>query len=254
MMSERVQVWSSGGGVQSSAIAALIVSGKIDPPDIAMIADTEREASQVWNYLDDVIKPALADVGVEIVRIPKSDYATVDLYGTKGHDLLIPVHFDETGNGETGKLPTFCSNEWKQRVIRRYANERFPKSEFDIWLGFSTDEMRRCKTPIGKWQHRFPLIEQRMNRDECIALVENMGWGTPPRSSCWMCPNRSPREWLDLKQNYPGDWDSAVKFEKQIQEKDPDFFLHPACVPLEEVDLNERQTDMFNCTSGYCFT
>lgn len=253
-MSERIQVWSSGGGVQSSAIAGLIYTGEIDPPDIAMIADTEREASQVWSYMDDVIAPALAEVGVEIVRIPKSKYATVDLYGTKGEDLLIPVHFDETGNGEAGKLPTFCSNEWKQRVIRRYANEMFPKSEFDIWLGFSIDEMRRCKTPIGKWQNKYPLIDKRMNREDCIALVEKLGWGTPPRSSCWMCPNRSNREWLDLKLNYPEDWQEAISFEKMIQVKNPDFFLHTSCRPLEEVDLNESQGDMFSCNSGYCFT
>ncbi len=252
---KRVQVWSSGGGVQSSAIAALIVQGKLEKPDIAVISDTEREASQVWEFSDKVITPALKYIGVDLVRIKKSDYATVDLYGGKdSDDILIPVHFDETETGEKGKLPTFCSNEWKQRVIRRYCTKLYPKAEFDIWLGFSTDEMRRCKTPIGKWQHRFPLIEQRLSRDDCISLVERMGWGTPPRSSCWMCPNRSPHEWLDLKQNYPQDFSQAVKFEREIQIKDPDFYLTNTCQPLDTVDFNESQGDMFTCNSGYCFT
>ena len=34
-----ISVWSFGGGVQSCAIAALIVSGKVAPPDVAVIAD-----------------------------------------------------------------------------------------------------------------------------------------------------------------------------------------------------------------------
>jgi hypothetical protein len=250
----RVQLWSSGGGVQSSAIAALIIQGKLPKPDIAAIVDTEREASQVWDFMDEHIKPVLEKVGVELVRIQKSEYATVDLYGRKGEDLLIPVHYDETENGTPGKLPTFCSNEWKQRVIRRYANEQYDNSEFDIWLGFSTDETRRCRWPDGKWQHKFPLIDLKLTRNDCISLVENMGWGTPPRSSCWMCPNRSPKEWLDLKQNYPVDFRAAVAFEKEIQKKDPDYFLHTSCKPLAEVDLNEEQGDMFTCNSGYCFT
>jgi len=39
---ERTQVWASGGGVQSTAIAALIVLGRLPKPDLAVIADTGR--------------------------------------------------------------------------------------------------------------------------------------------------------------------------------------------------------------------
>jgi enterochelin esterase-like enzyme len=43
-LTERTQLWASGGGVQSAAIAALIVQGKLRP-DLAVIVDTEREQS-----------------------------------------------------------------------------------------------------------------------------------------------------------------------------------------------------------------
>jgi hypothetical protein len=36
-------VWSCGGGTQSAAIAALIVSGQMPVPDLSVIVDTERE-------------------------------------------------------------------------------------------------------------------------------------------------------------------------------------------------------------------
>ena len=73
-MGIRTQIWSSGGGVQSTAIAALICLGELKP-DLAVIVDTERELSTTWDYLDTVVMPALESTGVELVKVPKSDYA-----------------------------------------------------------------------------------------------------------------------------------------------------------------------------------
>src|SRR5258708_5922882 len=102
----RTQVWASGGGVQSAAIAALIVSGKIEPPALAVIADTGREQSTTWAYMDRVTGPALKAMGVELHRVQASDFATVDLYGGKdGDSLLIPAFTNQSG--EIGKLPAF---------------------------------------------------------------------------------------------------------------------------------------------------
>ncbi len=68
-------VWSCGGGTDSAAIGAMIVQGTLPKPDLAVIVDTERERSST---------PRLADVGVTIERVPKSAYATVDLWGGGG--------------------------------------------------------------------------------------------------------------------------------------------------------------------------
>ena len=248
----RVQVWSSGGGVQSAAIAALIVSGRIAPPDLAVIIDTEREASTTWWYMDEVITPQLRTKCVTLHRVAKSSHATVDLYSPAG-DILIPAFTDLTG--ESGKLPTYCSNEWKARVMQRFASLSHPKAKFDVWLGISTDEMRRVKQPTGKWQNRYPLIEQRMNRGDCMALVESLGWPAPPRSSCWMCPNRGTKEWAYLKESASADFIKAVEFEKQIRKQDDALWLTQSGKPLEELDITSAP-DMFTgrCDSGYCFT
>lgn len=245
------QLWSSGGGTQSAAIAALIVSGRIPPPDLACIADTGREASETWAYMDKVITPALQSVGVTLHRVEKSKYATVDVFSTNG-SLLIPAH--TTQSGHKGKLPAFCSNEWKQRVVRRWARAQGIKSA-DVWIGFSTDEPQRVSaaTNSGPWRNRFPLIEQRMNRADCIALVLSMGWPPPPRSSCWMCPNRSPQEWRLLKESGGDDWRRAVLFDRWMRTKDPHAWLTAECVPLDEAKLDEDQMDLLGCDSGQCF-
>jgi len=249
----RIQLWSSGGGVQSAAIAALIVSGAIEPPDLAAIADTGREQSTTWSYMDQVTAPALASVGVKLHRVPAADFATVDLYGGKdGESLLIPAFTDQSG--EIGKLPAYCSNEWKRRVVRRWATQQGVEAA-DIWLGISTDEMQRLSFSQGKWHHRFPLVEQRMNRHECELLCERMGWPKPPRSSCWMCPNHTQEEWRDIRDNKPGDWQAAIVFDRAIRLRDPHAFVHSDCVPLDRADLDDRNGVMFGhgCSSGHCF-
>lgn len=244
----RVSLWSSGGGVQSCAIAALIIEGRLPPPDLAAIADTHYEQSTTWEFLE-FVQPRLP---FEIVRVSANDYATVGLYGGKDKDtLLIPAFTNQSG--EIGKLPAFCSNEWKRRVIERWARKK-GVSGGEFWVGFSTDELVRVKAATGKWTERYPLIEQRMNRGDCIALVRRVFGADPPRSSCWMCPNHTQEEWRDIKENKPRDWALAVKFDKAIRKKDPHAFLHADCVPLEDADLSERNESLFTrCDSGNCF-
>jgi len=246
-------VWSSGGGVQSAAIAALIVSGKLPVPDYAAIVDTNREKSSTWEYMDAVIKPALYTVGCDLIRIDKREFATVDLYGGKNKSsLLIPAF--TTRGGDIGKLPGYCSNEWKYRPLQRWLRKH-GVNQAEIWMGISVDEKSRASFPKGAWTKRYPLIELRMNRGDCVALVDKMGWPTPPRSSCWMCPNHQQGELRDIKENYPKDWEKAVTFEKYIQKKDPDVWLHPDAKPLNECDISEKNESMFTqCASGLCFT
>lgn len=114
----------------------------------------------------------------------------------------------------------------------------------------------RAYDPAKKWNHSYPLIDRRMSRADCIALVESMGWGTPPRSACWMCPYRSDQEWLHLKQTDPLDFKRAVLLEKKLQKRDPDVYFHGTCQPLDSVSFNEEQSDLFGkpCASGMCFT
>jgi hypothetical protein len=243
-----VQVWSSGGGVQSSAIAALIVSGRLPRPDHAIIVDTEREKSQTWRYMSTVIQPALRSVDCELVIIPKSEYATVDLWGSNG-DLLLPA-FTSTD----GRLKGFCSNEWKQRVVRRWLRSK-GINDARMWLGFSLDEQRRMRCPDVDWlTYWFPLAELRMTRDQCWRVVVDLGWPEPPRSSCWMCPHMSNAEWRQLRDSDPDDFQKAIRLDALIREDDADAFIHRSGRPLAVADLGTDDARLpFGCDSGSCF-
>jgi hypothetical protein len=245
------EVWSCGGGTQSAAIAALIVQGRLPKPDYAVIVDTEREKASTWRYLDEVIRPNLAAVGVAIERVPKSQFATVDLYGGKdGDTLLIPAF--TTQNGGVGKMETYCSGEWKREVTARWLRS-LGVEEARVWVGISRDEMKRIRTARRKWlQEWYPLLfDVPMGRGDCIRLVMDvMGWPKPPRSACWMCPNMNDEEWREMDE---ADFAKAVEFERKIRKQDNFVFLHEVGKPIDQVDFTDRQSSFIGCDSGYCF-
>ena len=252
-------VWSCGGGTQSAAIAALIVRGDLPDPDVAVIADTGREASATWRYFDRVLKPELAAIGVDLVRLPHSyagiGWNTVDLWGGEDKKTVLMPMFT-TQKGTVGQASKYCSNEWKSRPVDRYIRS-LGLTEGSIWIGFSIDEFQRMRAhdPKARWNHAYPLVERRMSRGDCVAAVERMGWPTPPRSACWMCPYRSDAEWLHLKDTDPGDFEAAVELERIIQMTDPKLHFHRSGRRLAEADFNEDQIDMLDeCASGMCFT
>jgi hypothetical protein len=252
----RTQIFSSGGGVQSSAIIALIVMGELDKPDLSIIADTEREKSTTWEYLDNVTKPALKNVGVDIQRVKKSQFSNWGLYISGS--LAIPAFTD--ASGDVGKLRAFCSSEWKKRVVERWATAQGVKKA-QKWIGFSVDEIGRAsrllKSASNKWGVRFPLIELGLNRKDCVDLVVGkMGWPPAPRSSCWMCSNMHMREWREVKESQ--DWGKVVAFEKEIRLKDKHVWLTDQCVPIEQADFSIKNELLWGdtgaeCESGLCF-
>ncbi len=245
--SPSVEVFSTGGGTQSTCISALIIQGKLPQPDYSCIADTGREKQSTWDYLREVIQPALP---FKIHIIPKSEFATVDLWGGKdGKSLLIPAYTNESG--KIGKMDNFCSNEWKVRVCERWLSKR-AVSSFQSWIGFSLDEPRRwIKMKKSKGDYLFlPLVDAvPTTSQQAVEMVERMGWPTPKHSSCWMCPNMGDVEWSELS---PEELEQACVLDEQIREIDPNAFLHSSCIPLREVKFILKE-QVRPCESGVCF-
>lgn len=243
---------SYGGGKQTVAIITLILAGELPKPDVIVMADTGREVATTFEYLNQVVQPALRKIGLQ-VEIAGHEYSKHDLY--KSGALLLPTFTRK--NGHIGKMPTFCSDEWKQRVIRRWLREK-GVNDTNVWLGISIDEAERMKDSGLNWyKHIYPLIEIiPMTRMQCVNQIQQFGWVVPHKSRCWMCPNQSPQAWRQMHDIDNGDYGRALALEQQIRQKDKDVYLHPLAIPLHEaVKQSEAQSDMFDgCDSGYCFT
>jgi 3'-phosphoadenosine 5'-phosphosulfate sulfotransferase (PAPS reductase)/FAD synthetase len=249
----RPAVLSYGGGTQTAAMCVLVANGLLPRPDYIIAADTGREVQSTWDYLSEIVEPLLARIGLTVEIAPHS-LSTVDLYAKNG-DLLLPVFT------ETGKLPTFCSTEWKARVVQRYLRQTHGVSRAVQWIGFSQEERSRVpkSEAPGPWQRTYPLLDLMLTRSDCEQIILGAGLPLPHKSACYMCPHRSNAEWREVRDRHPEQFAEAVRIDHEIREADERgaVYLHRALVPLDEIDLDaaeprsrvpERQ-----CGLGMCF-
>lgn len=254
----RWTIWSSGGGVQSTAIAVLILKGLLPKPDFAVIADTGRETQSTWDYLDNVVNPALAKKfgDFQLQRVPCSildrNAMPPSLWNGEG-TLLIPAY--EKGQP---KLSNYCSSYWKRDAVKRWALDRGIVPAVN-WIGFSTNEMDRIATPRAlNWLLEYPLVfKVPRSREGCENEIEQFGWPPNPGSSCWLCPNRTNAQWRLLRANRPNEFELACQEDEGLRLRNPDVYLHKSLVPLRIADLgqdgdNAKQSTL-GCNSGDCF-
>lgn len=251
------EVWHCGGGTQSIAIAALIVTGKLPKPDFSVIADTGYERGTTWAYLDFFLTSQLRTIGVDLVRAKASEFAYKHdgLFNNKG-TLLVPAFSSSTEAG--GKMSNFCTTYWKKDVADNYLRRihGIKPGECLNWIGFSIDEHRRAVRMMRSKDYqagriRFPLIDDvPMRRRDSIQLVRNLGWPEPPRSNCFHCPNQSNAEWLSLPAE---EFQKAVELERIARARDPQAYFHSSRVPLDQVDFSSQAETARSCDSGMCF-
>lgn len=245
-------VLNYGGGRQTVAICVLIAKGVLPRPDVVVMADTGRENPSTWEYLENHIKPFLARHELEVEIAPHS-LATVDIYAKNG-DLLLPVFT------ATGKLRTYCSNEWKRRVVDRYLRTKGVTGGTQ-WIGFGFEERRRWAgmhgTTEGKWTKICPLVELMINTAAALEIIKSAGLPEPHHSSCWMCPHKRNAEWRLIRDKYPAQWLQAVEIDETVRGEDDmgGVFLHHDRVPLIEanIDVDESDGKIQQCTLGVCF-
>ena len=131
-------------------------------------------------------------------------------------------------------------------------------------MGISTDEIIRVKESRIKWiKNVYPLIENKISRQNCLAWFEKNNLKLPPRSACIYCPYHSKSFWKDLKKNSPQEFEEAINFEKKAKEtfktvtsfgENYDISLH-ASGNLETFDEKKEtnQLDMFDAEcEGMC--
>jgi len=245
-------VFNYGGGRQTVAMCIMIAKGVLPKPDVVVMADTSRENPTTWEYLEKYTQPMMTELGCP-VEVASHDLATVDMYSGNG-DLLLPVFT------QTGKLKTYCSNEWKKRVVDRHLRAKGIKGG-TRWLGFGIEEKKRWKglhhKTEGRWTTVCPLVDLMLNTHSCLTIIKEFGWPLPKQSSCWMCPHKRNAEWRDIRDNYPEQWQKAIETDSEVREADEQggVFLHHSRVPLAEADIDydESAEKVQQCTLGMCF-
>ncbi len=110
--------------------------------------------------------------------------------------------------------------------------------------------------------NRWPLIEKRMSRFDCLNWLDRNGYPRPPKSACTFCPYRSDEQWRLMRDTDPDSFADAVEVDRHIRRNMPrvrtgEVFIHRSLKPLDEVDLSRPaewgQGDLFgNECEGMC--
>lgn len=269
-------VISLGAGVQSTTMALLAAQGEIEPlPDCAIFADTGAEPAAVYAHLEG-LRPSLP-FPVHVVRAwegygnpsitaPLGELIHKAVRGEhKAGSHARPPFFTLADDGSKGMIRRQCTGDFKIGPINKKVREllglrprqRWPKEPtVEQWIGISTDEAMRMKPAresaiVTRW----PLIERRFSRADCLAWLAARGYPEPPKSACTFCPFHSDAEWRRLRDTDPDGWAEAVDLDRAIRRGltskhlTSALFLHPSRVPLESVDLDapsESQLNLFN--------
>lgn len=117
------------------------------------------------------------------------------------------------------------------------------------WVGISLDEIGRVKESRDPWcRNRWPLIEARMHRNDCLNWMQKNGYPKPPRSACVYCPFHNDIEWRRLRDDEPQEFARAVQFERDLQtgkSNSENFkttpYLHRQLVPLDKVNFDTEE-------------
>ena len=233
-----MKVLSLGWGVQSWTLAAMVALGEFEQVDYMIHADTTHEAS--WTYRHAKKYTAwLEDYRQKVITVKpnKNKLGAFNQYA----GVFIPAY--TTDGKSQGQLRRQCTGDWKIAPMRRKIQELRNKEHVEMWLGITLDEFQRMKSSDVKYiTNRWPLIEKRMTRNDCKNWLIKHGLDIPKRSACVFCPYHSTGEWREVsKSKY--DWQAALEHDFAIRKARPpfDLFVHPARIPLADVDLRTAE-------------
>lgn len=252
---------SLGAGVQSSTMALMAAHGKITPmPECAIFADTMAEPKSVYRWLDWLE----TQLPFPVVRVSRGDLIKVSStvvtskHGNNSIKAQTPVYVGFNGDRASITVRQ-CTQEFKIEVIQKEIRNRFGKQDIVQWIGISLDEAHRMKSSRNSHvENRWPLIDLRMNRHDCLSWIEKKGYPQPPRSCCVMCPFMNNSQWLRLKNEEPDEFQKAVQYERDLQIamlQVPSFkavpYLHRSLIPIDQVEFDPYK-DQINLFGNEC--
>ena len=264
---KRLTVISLGGGVQSSVLALMASQGDLDAiPDCAIFADTHWEPPSIYDHLDWLegqlnFPLYVVDNGRSLREDVK---ALVNHSGARNY-VDIPVYLKGRDGQGDGIGRRQCTDNYKIRPVRRRIREllglargqRVPAgTSVELWLGISTDEAMRMKDSRDRWmENRYPLIEARMSRRDCLDWWAARYPNRPlERSACVGCPFQSRQRWVETKGRWPDLFAETVEIDANLRGrlafvKEP--YLHPRRIPLAEAVARDESQGTLPLGDGF---
>ena len=233
-----MKILSLGAGVQSTTLLLMAVRGEIERPDHAIFADTQDEPAAVYRHLE-TLKVAAEGAGIGFHTVTAGKLSSSVLRISK-RTVSIPSYGDRGGMSRRQ-----CTREFKVAPITKKVRElvgarpyqRLAVGVAEMWIGISLDEVQRMKMNRDRWiTNRWPLIEKRMTRHDCLRWLKANGYGEPEKSACVYCPYHDNATWRRMKMAGSAEWAEAVRVDRELNERGE--YLHRSLKSLDQVDFS----------------
>lgn len=244
-----VRAFSFGGGVQSTAVLVLAAKQEIDF-NTMIFANTgdDSESPETLEYIKNISRPYAEKHGIAFHEVRRA----VSLYEYAiGNNRTIPLPvYMSTGAPGTRK----CTVDWKIKPVARKMRElgATKKEPGIIGIGISRDEAQRAAdSRIITQENEFPLLDLKLNRRQCVEIIESAGLPHPPKSSCWFCPYKKMREWREMKQNNPEMFEKLCELDEKLNEKrtllgKDRVYLNQLLMPMRDAVTDDVQLNLFD--------
>jgi hypothetical protein len=193
----RKYILSYGGGINTTALMILLVRKKM-PLDEAVFADTGAELPETYRNIS-LAKRYLGRRGIPL-RVVKSKNGT--LLETCKKRRVIP-----------SQLWRWSTRDYKITPIHAYY--RSLESPIHEYLGIAYDEVERIKpSSAPNVTSSFPLVDEKMTREDCVGLISRAGFPIPTKSGCYFCPFNTRERWYDIYRNHRPLFRKAMRLEE----------------------------------------
>lgn len=260
-----LRAFSFGGGVQSMAALVLAAQGKIDFPTFLFSnVGEDSENPETLSYFRQIAVPYAEQHGVTLHELRKprrggGDDTLLDNVLRVQRSVPIPVRM---ASGAPGRRN--CTTTFKVRVIANWLKHHgaTPEQPAVLGLGISMDEFQRMRTHSGfdHYTLDYPLIAERLRREDCQRIIRDAGLDVPPKSSCWFCPFHKVGDWVEMRRHQPALFQKSVELESLLNRRRDTLgkdhvFLCNRRKPLDEAipaDATDAVEADGGCESGYC--
>lgn len=244
-----LRVLSLGAGVQSTTMALMCNEGLILPPDCAIFADTQSEPPAIYKHLE-WLESVLQ---FPLYRVTAGNLEQ-DLRDAGKSIRLASIPFYTSSSTGGGMMRRQCTREYKIAPIEKKIRELLGlpyrarmKQTVLLYIGISLDEIMRVKiNPNKHIKNKYPLIELKMTRYDCINWLLDKGYSVPPKSACYFCPYTDDARWREMKLNDPETFKSATDIDELLRNKDfnkiqEKLYLHRSMKPLIDIDFSNAE-------------
>ena len=219
-----------GGGVQTVAQ----ILREPDVYDYIVFADVGAEEASTYTYMDKYVKPYCKEVGLKF-QVVKS------WRGDARGALRIKGHTSDNG-------AAWCTDLFKIRPVNKFIrNVMHATREHPVILdlGFSIDEAERAASP-DKVEHayqNYPLVFDRVTREDCKKIITDHGWPLPVKSACDFCMYHKPSHFARMLKENPERYEEIMNME----EWSTDFPKH-TLIPKSSLRtlMNNRKRTLFD--------